>query len=208
MNENNGLLNSVSFNSPIIITGSIILLGAFTSTMEKSLFFLLWVFIITSLRIAVFHNMNIGNMAAPPPPICLSGISTAFMPNDITYSTYILSFTLAYFITPMMLLSAQTKMNVMNYYVLVFFLFYICLDIFVKKSLNCVDSIYSSLIIGDILSGVFLGACVSGLIMYLSRLKSYLYINEINSNKEICSLPSKQQFKCSVFKNGELVGNM
>lgn len=108
----------------------------------------------------------------------------------------------------MMLLSAQTKMNVMNYYVLVFFLFYICLDIFVKKSLNCVDSIYSSLIIGDILSGLFLGACVSGLIMYLSRLKSYLYINEINSNKEICSLPSKQQFKCSVFKNGELVGNM
>jgi hypothetical protein len=43
--------------------------------------------------------------------------------------------------------------------------------------------------------------------MYGSNLKGYLFINEINNNKEVCSMPSKQQFKCSVYKNGELVGS-
>ena len=31
------------------------------------------------------------------------------------------------------------------------------------------------------------------------------FINELNSNKEVCTMPSQQQFKCSVYKNGELV---
>jgi hypothetical protein len=59
----------------------------------------------------------------------------------------------------------------------------------------------------DILSGIFLGAIVAGPIMYGSKLNNYLYINEVNSNKEVCSMPTKQQFKCSVYKNGELVGS-
>ena len=44
--------------------------------------------------------------------------------------------------------------------------------------------------------------------MYGTELKGYLYINEINSNKEVCSMPSKQQFKCKVYKDGALVGNI
>ena len=55
---------------------------------------------------------------------------------------------------------------------------------------------------------MFLGGVIAGLIMYGSELKSYLYINEINTNKEVCSMPSKQQFKCKVYKDGTLVGNM
>jgi hypothetical protein len=43
--------------------------------------------------------------------------------------------------------------------------------------------------------------------MYGSKFNNYLYINEINTNKEVCSMPTKQQFKCSVYKNGELVGS-
>ena len=64
------------------------------------------------------------------------------------------------------------------------------------------------LIIGEIMSGIFLGGIISGLIMYGTRLKPYLYINEMNSNKEVCSLPSKQQFKCKVYKDGTLVGDL
>jgi hypothetical protein len=36
-----------------------------------------------------------------------------------------------------------------------------------------------------------------------------LFINELTSgsNKEVCSMPNKQTFKCSVYKNGELLGS-
>ena len=81
------------------------------------------------------------------------------------------------------------------------------LDLFIKNQLNCIK-LFSSLVLGDILSGLCLGAVISGIIMYGSTLKSYLYINEINSNKEVCSMPSKQQFKCRVFKDGTLIGNI
>ena len=70
------------------------------------------------------------------------------------------------------------------------------------------SGIMSQIVIGDVLSGIFLGGVIAGLIMYGTSLKGYLYINEINSNKEVCSMPSKQQFKCKVFKDGTLVGEV
>jgi hypothetical protein len=112
-----------------------------------------------------------------------------------------------YLVTPMMMISKQNNVNVMNYGILAFFLAYIALDLFIKNLLSCIQ-LFSSLVIGDVLSGLFLGGVISGIIMYGSTLKSYLYINEINSNKEVCSMPSKQQFKCRVFKDGTLIGNI
>ena len=113
-----------------------------------------------------------------------------------------------YFIMPMIMISIQNKINVLNYGVLSFFLAYIMLDLFVKKSLSCIPSWFSSLVISDIMSGIFLGCVISGLIMYGSNLKNYLYINEMNTNNEVCSMPSKQQFKCRVFRDGTLIGNL
>ena len=113
-----------------------------------------------------------------------------------------------YFITPMIMISVQKKTNVMNYGVLAFFVAYIVLDLFIKKSFACVPGVFSSIVIGDLLSGIFLGSLISGIIMYGTTLKGYLYINEMNSNKEVCSMPSKQQFKCRVFKDGTLIGTM
>jgi hypothetical protein len=113
-----------------------------------------------------------------------------------------------YFIAPMIMVSKQNNINAINYGVLAFFIAYIGLDLFIKNSLQCIPGFFSSLIIGNILSGLFLGAVIAGLIMYGSNMKSYLYINEVNTNKEVCSMPSKQQFKCRVFKDGTLIGNL
>jgi hypothetical protein len=207
------ILNSLSFYSPIIICFSIVLFSMFTSTMEKAFVFFVWIFIITFIRIIVFKgfksNSNSNQNVVPNemPNICLTGLSQLFIPQDITYSTYMLTFTMMYLITPMLMVSKQHNVNIINYGILGFFLAYIGLDLFIKNQLNCIK-LFSSLVIGDILSGLFLGAVISGIIMYGSTLKSYLYINEINSNKEVCSMPSKQQFKCRVFKDGTLIGNI
>ena len=197
---------SLSFYSPIIICVSIVLFSMFTSSIGKAFAFFVCIAIITFIRIIVFKGLN----TLEPnqiPSICSTGLSELFIPQDITYSTFILTFTMMYLITPMIMISTQNKMNFINYRILAFFLAYIALDLFVKIQLNCIQ-LFSSLVIGDILSGLFLGAVISGIIMYGSTLKSYLYINEINTNKEACSRPSKQQFKCRVFKDGTLIGNM
>jgi hypothetical protein len=62
--------------------------------------------------------------------------------------------------------------------------------------------------------GTFLGALV-GLILgtvwyslfHISGYDSLLYFDELQSNNVVCSKPSKQSFKCSVYKNGELVSS-
>ena len=203
------IFNSLSFYSPIIICVSIVLFSMFTSTMEKGFVFFIWIFIITFIRIIVFKGFKLNQdfVSNEMPNICLTGISQLFIPKDVTYSVYILTFTMMYLFTPMLMVSKQHNVNIIHYGILGFFLAYIALDLGVKYQLNCIKLV-SSLVIGDVLSGLFLGGVISGIIMYGSTLKSYLYINEINTNKEVCSMPSKQQFKCRVFKDGTLIGNM
>ena len=43
--------------------------------------------------------------------------------------------------------------------------------------------------------------------MYSYGASKYLFFNEVSSDKEMCSMPTKQKFKCAVYKNGELIGN-
>jgi hypothetical protein len=206
-NNTINIFNSLSFYSPIIICFSIILFSMFTGTMEKAFVFFIWIFIITFLRIIVFKGLKSDNSHVIP-NICLTGLSELFIPKDVTYSTFILTFTMMYFIMPMIMVSTQNKINAMNYGVLSFFIGYIALDLFIKNSLSCIPGFFSTLVFGDVLSGLFLGSVIAGLIMYGSTLKKYLYINEVNNNKEVCSMPSKQQFKCSVYKNGTLVSEL
>jgi hypothetical protein len=203
------IFNSLSFYSPIIICVSIVVFSMFTATMEKAFVFFVWIFIITFIRIITFKGLSYDKEpVADIPSVCLTGLSELFIPRDVTYSTYILTFTMMYFITPMVMISAQNKINAINYSVLGFFIAYIILDLFIKITLSCIPGFVSKLVIGNILSGLFLGGLISGLIMYGSNLKSYLYINEVNTNKEVCTMPSKQQFKCRVFKDGTLIGNL
>jgi hypothetical protein len=124
--------------------------------MEKASVFFLWIFVITFLRICIFSVFGNNNNATQIPAICLTGNIQMFIPSDVTYSMYILCFSLAYFFTPMVMLSSQSNTNAINYGVLAFFMAYIALDLFIKKSLSCIQSVFSSLVIGDILSGLFL----------------------------------------------------
>ena len=203
------IVNSLSFYAPIIICVSIVTFSMFTATMEKAMVFFVWIFLITFIRIIIFKGLSTNNsLLTELDPRCLIGLTEIFIPRDVTYSTYILTFTMMYFITPMIMVSKQNNINAMNYGILAFFIGYIALDLFIKNSLKCVPGLFSSIVIGNVLGGMFLGAVIAGLIMYGSNMKSYLYINEVNTNKEVCTMPSKQQFRCNVYKDGTLVGNL
>ncbi len=206
VNNTMNIFNSLSFYSPIIICVSIIVFSMFTTTVEKAFVFFVWIFLITFIRIIFFKGLGTTNEIQIP-EICTTGLTELFIPKDVTYSTYILTFTLMYFLMPMIMISTQKNINAINYGVLAFFVAYIMLDLFIKKSLMCIPAFFSTSVISNVLSGLFLGALISGVIMYGTSLKSYLYINEINSNKEVCSMPSKQQYRCSVYRNGELLSS-
>lgn len=190
------IFTSLSFYSPLIMLTSVFIFSMFTLTLSKFGWYLLWVFVITCLRWIIYKPTGEGY-----PEIC-----NTFVPKDYTYSNYILTFTMMYFIFPMIMVSKQSSSDAMNYGVIGLFIAYILLDLFIKKSLACIPGMFSSLILTNMLGGLFLGVSIS-LAMYSTTLKQYLYINEINSNREVCSMPSNQTYRCSVYKNGELVGS-
>ena len=62
-----------------------------------------------------------------------------------------------------------------------------------------------------VIFGLILGLVI-GTIYYViikgSGNELLLYNTDFISNKVACSRPSKQQFKCAVYKNGELLRNL
>jgi hypothetical protein len=191
------LINVISFYSPIIICISILIFSIFSMAIGKGLFFLFWILVITFLRIALLWNIP----GSDPyikfnNPICQMG---EFLPYDnASYSIYILLFTFFYITTPMYIA------NNVNYVIITFFIIYIIFDLLIKLTSGCIKSNVN--IFGDFVAGGGLGAAIAALI-YSSPISGYLFINEVSSGKEVCSMPSKQTFKCSVYKNGELVNS-
>jgi len=44
--------------------------------------------------------------------------------------------------------------------------------------------------------------------MYAGGSGKFLFFNEVSSTMDKCSMPNNQTFKCSVYKNGELIGSV
>ena len=201
MDKQLSFLSAASFYSPICVMFAIYVFSIFSSAVFKGFLYIGCVGFVTALRYLFLMIMKIPQNDFSD-PICNTGVYLPY--TNRSYSTFMLSYTAMYFITPMIILSSQNKMNTMNYSVIGFFATYIIFDGLVKKRFNCVNFDFNML--GDSLSGILLGA-FTALIFFANDKISLLFINELNSNKEVCSVPSKQQFRCSVYKDGQIVGS-
>ena len=114
------------------------------------------------------------------------------------FSIFVFAFSIFYICLPMVV-----NKNV-NYGVVIGLMMYFTLDVSVKKMYGCVTSI--TLLINT-LAGIFCALLSLSVLYSVGELKHYLFFNETPSNNEVCSMSSKQTFKCSVFKNGELIGS-
>lgn len=197
------IIFQLSSSSPIIIVSSMLSFSIFSATMEKWGFYAMWIFLITCIRyLFVSDSISLQQLTGlENSDICSKSI---FKGKNLMYSTYIICFTLFYLMTPMIVISANNKGASMNYGVLFFFMAYLLFDMYVKHTNGC-GMVFTSLTLGELLGGSILGAGIS-LMMYYLSLKKYLYIGE-SSSAEVCSLPSKSKFKCSVYKNGELISS-
>lgn len=130
---------------------------------------------------------------------------TFAMPDVITrYSTpdmntMLLTFTAAYLLWPMF--KGETRVNAWLIIVLLIFIFG---NSFTRIAKQCSGVI-------DIAIGILLGfACGTAwfFLFWMTNNRKLLYIDDLVSNKVSCERPSKQNFKCAVYKNGELVKNL
>lgn len=116
-----------------------------------------------------------------------------------TFSAFVFAFTIMYLSMPMFSNSAP------NFWVFISLVAYFFIDMFIKLYKKCVVNM------GDLFLNVLLGLSSAALIvslMYAGGSGEHLFFNEVSSNKDICYQPSKQSFKCEIYKNGELVGNV
>jgi len=117
--------------------------------------------------------------------------------GNITFSTFVFSFTFMYLCMPMF------QNNSVNWSIFSGLIFYIFLDIGIKMYEGCLSVARgASLLFVDILAGMSLGILVT-LIMYATGNSKYMFFNEMSSDKEICTRPTNQTFKCNVYKGKE-----
>jgi hypothetical protein len=199
----NNFVSLISLSSPIIVPFGIILFSAFNNNSQTKDLICCTIYIFT-LLFWVLIRLSLLNYLLPLP---LSNKNT-LISNDLcnklskitkkdtgTISTFIIAFTSTYIIGPMILNKS------VNYYLLFLFLIYLIFDMFFKKTF-CNFNITS--ISGDLLSGILLASLTLVIIISLGGSK-LLFNNDVKNNGTVCSRPSSQQFKCNVYKNGELV---
>ncbi len=116
---------------------------------------------------------------------------------NLSVSTFFIIFTLMYLILPM-----QQNQD-WNYYVIVGFLGMLIVDTLFKLQ-NCTT--YTGIVSGAFVGGMFSLLCY-GVIRQAGG-DQLLYFNTVSSNNIYCSRPKKQQFKCYVYKNGEIISTM
>ena len=129
--------------------------------------------------------------------ICTSIQYTKY--GNPTFSAFVFSFTIMYLSFPMF------SNGSVNYWIFISLLVYFFIDMFIKIYKNCIIKI------SDLMLNILLGTASSALIvtlMYAGGSGKYLFFNEMSSNKEMCYQPSKQSFKCQVFKNGQMVSEL
>ena len=185
----------LSFFSPIIL--SIVMLSlSFVFQNFKGFIFLGYLLGVCLIRNYVYV-LNGAETLKADNTIC-SSIQYSKYGNP-TFSAFVFAFTIMYISFPMF------SNGEVNFWIFGGLLAYFFLDMFIKVYKKCVVKT------GDLFLNVLLGLASSALIvtlMYAGGSSKFLFFNETSSTKEVCSVPSKQTFRCSLFQGGELISSM
>jgi len=189
----NDVFGVLSMTSPFLVSFLMVMISIINSNL-KGLIYMLGLMI---LFIVVFlFQQTIQTPVHTSSNFCsLFNISQYTVPS---FNSALYLYTITYVLLPML----TTQM--INFpLIIVFLLLYVC-DCIVKINYGCTPLI-------GVLMGSFLGMFF-GLVWYLliksSGHQDLLYYDDMISNKIACSKPTKQKFKCQVYKNGQLIQNI
>lgn len=190
----------VTFYMPLIISLIVLSWGIIMQNVNGFIY-ILFMLSMSVLREFVLKYSGNGEPGLPPMMqsnnnICNS-ISYSKYGNN-TYSTFMLTFTTVYLTMPMFINSS------VNWLFLGSCIAFIIMDISVRVKAGCampLKGIFTNMVAGLVLAATIIGLMTS------NGGEKFLFFNEVQSNKTVCSRPSKQQFKCTVYKNGEVLTN-
>ena len=200
------ILFFLSFYSPIIIAFSMLFVSFFLQSF-KGIIFICFLLATTIVRYIFYMLRSKTNKSEEEEEnnnyhndennICNSVQYTKF--GNSTLSTFVFGFTITYLLLPMFF------NNSINFLIIQILFIYSTLDLYIKQTNNCLPKATE---VGlNFLCGLLCGAAIIGC-LYAGGSSYIMFFNEIQSNKEVCNMPSKQTFKCQVYKNGELIGNV
>ena len=116
----------------------------------------------------------------------------------LPFGTIVYSYTFFYLLIPMI------QNSMMNYAIVMALLLLLGVDILIQIQSGCTNFplIIMSIILTTCITIIWVGFILG------SYMPNVTYHTDYLSNKEVCSMPSQQKFKCNVYKNGELISSM
>ena len=190
------MLELFSLMSPLLLGFFLIMSSLFNQNL-KGLVYLAGVLIATIINIFLMNQ--IGSPRDETAAFSCNFINIPILNrfNSPAPTSLFIAFTIAYLVMPM-----QYNQQ-MNYVILASLLCLLLLDGITKVNKKCTTP--GGTILGALV-GFVLGATWYTL-FHMSGYDALLYFDELQSNKVVCARPSKQSFKCSVYKNGELISS-
>ena len=185
----------LSFFSPIIIAVSITSMS-FMFQNFKGLIYL--GFLIAACVVRNYIYMMSGSQPVINDKTICTSVQYSKYGNP-TFSAFVFAFTIMYLSMPMFSNGAP------NLWVFISLIAYFCIDMFIKIYKKCIVKT------SDLFLNVLMGLASAALIvtlMYVGGSGKYLFFNEVSSNKDICYQPKEQTFKCQMYKDGTLIGDV
>jgi hypothetical protein len=184
-------INNLIFYSPFFLILFILSLG-FAYQTYGGYIYLVILISICALR-AVIYNYK-GFDFLNNNPAC--NVLTLGSYGNSSFSGFVFAFTIIYLLYPMVY---NSNYNLPIIYFLILYSFF---DYYFRNSYGCVNNkdFIINITLGIILSVITIAS------MYKLGLSNYLFYNETSTNENKCSVSAEQTFKCSVYKNGELIG--
>ena len=190
------MLQLMAALSPILIAFFMLMLSFMNQNMKGIVF-------IAGAVLATFLNHFLQNMMKsevdPTASLTCNIVDIPFLTryNSPSTSSLFIAFTFAYLFLPM------KYNNQMNYAVIAAILALFSLDAVSKITNRCTT-------VGGAVLGALAGFTMGAMWYTVFRAvgaDELLYFDEMDSNAVRCERPSKQTFKCSVYKNGKLVSS-
>jgi hypothetical protein len=186
------VLSAITMISPFLLAFLMVMISIINSNI-KGFIYLLGLII---LFVIVLLFQNTLQVPMSTNKICnLFSISKFSVPS---FNSALYLYTIAYTFLPMI------NMGMINFPLIIIFLLFYVSDSIIKYKNKCASLL--GIVMGSIL-GLFFGISWF-LLIRSSGQKGLLYYDDLVSNKIACSRPTKQNFKCQVYKNGELIQNI
>ena len=187
--------------SPLFIA-SFLVMGSVLNQDVKGLVYIGFVLIVAVLSVFFKQLFRVAAPDTYDPNTCqmfnLPTLITQYSAPD--FNSMFLAFTTLYLLMPMAYGAAP-----LNVLLIIILSIFIIGTGFTRVSLGCNKIL--DIILGNVL-GAGLGVGFFFALWANEDSRKFLFTDSVGSNKVSCSRPSKQTFKCAVYKNGQLIKNL